>query len=104
MRRTARDPPPVSLDPIVKPVQFLDPEIQCRVKELRISTEVAESTESVDVEPQSKRRKTNPSQTLLKVTNLLWRLVGLEPQDTLAGYPIALQYATQTTYFEFRFS
>lgn len=82
----ARDPPPESLDSIVQPEQFLDSEIQRYVKAIPIS-----STEGVDLEPQSKRRKTGLPQTLPKVTSLLWKLARTEPRDTLAEYSSALR-------------
>ncbi|KAI0913098.1 phosphatidylinositol 3 [Ustulina deusta] len=86
LRRMVRDPPPVSLDPIVQPDKFLDPEIRRCINGIAIC-----STEAVDLEPQSKRRKTGLSQTLPKVVNLLWKLVGAEPRNTLVDYSSALQ-------------
>ncbi|KAH8156902.1 hypothetical protein CIB48_g11345 [Xylaria polymorpha] len=86
LRWMARDPPPESLDSIVQPEQFLDSEIQRYVKAIPIS-----STEGVDLEPQSKRRKTGLPQTLPKVTSLLWKLARTEPRDTLAEYSSALR-------------
>ncbi|TGJ81418.1 hypothetical protein E0Z10_g7330 [Xylaria hypoxylon] len=86
LRRMTRDPPPASLDPIVRPDKFLDPEIRRRVQAIAIC-----SNENLDLEPQLKRRKTGMPQTLPKVTSLLWKLVGIEPRDTLADYSNALQ-------------
>ncbi|KAI1427168.1 phosphatidylinositol 3 [Xylaria sp. FL1777] len=86
LRRMARDPPPASLDPIVQPDKFLDPDIRRCINGMAIC-----SAEAVDLEPQSKRRKTGPPQVLPKITSLLWRLVGTEPRNTLADYSIALQ-------------
>ncbi|KAI0867886.1 phosphatidylinositol 3 [Hypoxylon argillaceum] len=77
--------PPVSLDPPAESEQFLDPELRSFVKGIEIGT-----PENSDAQPQSKRRKTGLPQTLSRVTNLLWKLVGAEPQDTLASYSTAL--------------
>ncbi|KAI1351099.1 phosphatidylinositol 3 [Xylaria sp. FL0043] len=86
LRRVAREPPPASVDSIVQPDKFNDPEIRRCVTRLTIF-----STETADIEPKSKRRKTSLPQTLPKVTNLLWKLVGTEPQNTLADYSSILQ-------------
>ncbi|KAJ8130697.1 hypothetical protein O1611_g2932 [Lasiodiplodia mahajangana] len=85
LRRMTSSPPPTSLDPVVQPDQFLDPDLQSFVRGLAIDT-----TKNSGSEPQSKRRKTGLPQPLPQVTNLLWELVGAEPQDTLAGYSSAL--------------
>ncbi|KAI0096409.1 phosphatidylinositol 3 [Nemania sp. FL0031] len=85
LRQTTRSPPPTSLDPSVQPGQFLDPELRLFVTGLAVDT-----TKTSSSEPQSKRRKTGLPQPLLKVTNLLWKLIGAEPQDTLAGYSNAI--------------
>ncbi|KAI1176429.1 phosphatidylinositol 3 [Nemania sp. FL0916] len=86
LRRVARDPPPVSLDTVVRPDQFLDPKLRCCVKSIGI-----DSTDNCNSEPQSKRRKTGPPQVLPKVINLLWVLTGIEPRDTLVEYSDALR-------------
>ncbi|KAI0857809.1 phosphatidylinositol 3 [Xylaria cubensis] len=86
LRWVTRDPLPESLDPIVQSDQFLDSEIRRYVKAIAMS-----STENVDIEPQSKRRKTDLPQTLPRVTGLLWKLVRMEPRDTLADYSNALR-------------
>lgn len=83
--------PPVSLDPPAESEQFLDPELRSFVKGIEIGT-----PENSDAQPQSKRRKTGLPQTLSRVTNLLWKLVGAEPQDTLASYSTALLYVDQS--------
>ncbi|KAI0412411.1 phosphatidylinositol 3 [Xylaria grammica] len=88
LRRTTCDPPPSSLDPIVQLDKFLDPDIRRRVQGLAICST---QNESVDLEPQSKRRKTGLPQILPKVIGLLWKLIGLEPRETLADYSSALQ-------------
>ncbi|KAI1825007.1 phosphatidylinositol 3 [Xylaria intraflava] len=86
LRRMTQDPLPLPLDPVIQPDQFLNPEIRRCVKGLAIH-----SMESVDLMPQSKRRKTGPSQLLPRVISLLWKLVGTEPRETLADYSNALQ-------------
>ncbi|KAI1121226.1 phosphatidylinositol 3 [Nemania abortiva] len=85
LRWTTRSPPPASLDPVVQPDQFIDLELQSFVKGLAI-----DATNNVALEPKSKRRRTGSPQPLPRITNLLWKLVGAEPQDTLAGYSSAL--------------
>ncbi|KAI1307448.1 phosphatidylinositol 3 [Xylaria venustula] len=86
LRRVAHDPPPASLDSIVHPDKFTDPEIR------RSVTGIATfSTGTLESEPQLKRLKTGLPQTLPKVTSLLWKLVGMEPKDTLADYSNALR-------------
>ncbi|KAF2971363.1 hypothetical protein GQX73_g2258 [Xylaria multiplex] len=86
LRRTATDPLPVSLDPIVQSDKFLDPEVRRHTHSIAIC-----STENVVLEPQLKRRKTGMPKTLPKVIGLLWRLVGMEPRDSLVDYTNALQ-------------
>lgn len=82
-----REPPPSSLDHIVQPNKFTDPEIQRCVKAIPIS-----STSHGDVEPQSKRRKTDLSKLLPKVIGLLWKGVGEEPREDLTDYLKILEY------------
>jgi hypothetical protein len=82
--------PPVSFDSTLEPDQFLDSELRSFVKRIPVGTGRA-----LDVQPESKRRKTGLPQTLPRVTNLLWKLVGSEPQDTLAGYSNVLSYVNQ---------
>ncbi|KAI0427754.1 phosphatidylinositol 3 [Xylaria sp. FL1042] len=86
LRRVARDPPPASLDSIVQPDKFTDPEIRSCVTGIAIF-----STGTVDLEHKSKRRKTSLPQILPRVTNLLWKLVGTEPRNTLGDYSSILQ-------------
>ncbi|KAI0520945.1 phosphatidylinositol 3 [Xylaria bambusicola] len=88
LRRVARDPPPTTLDPIMQPDKFLNIDIRRYVNELTGS-----STQTLDLEPRSKRRKTGRPQMLPKITSLLWELIGAEPQDTLASYSSAIQSA-----------
>ncbi|KAI8948096.1 phosphatidylinositol 3 [Xylaria longipes] len=90
LRRMTRDPPPETLDSIVQSEQFLDSEVRRYVKAIAI-----DSTEDVEMEPQSKRRKTGLPQTLPKVTNLMWKLVRTEPRDTLADYSNVLRSTYQ---------
>ncbi|KAI8627883.1 phosphatidylinositol 3 [Xylariaceae sp. FL1651] len=85
LRRVTRDPPPALLDPLVQQGQFLDEELRRCIKGMAII-----STEKIE-ERQSKRRRTGLPQTLPKVINILWELLGETPRDTLASYQEALQ-------------
>ncbi|KAI0204129.1 phosphatidylinositol 3 [Astrocystis sublimbata] len=86
LRRLTRDPPPESLDSTVQPAQFADLEIRRYVKAIPISP-----IDNVDLEPQSKRRKMGLPRSPPRVTALLWKMIGVEPRDTLAEYSDALR-------------
>ncbi|KAI1496609.1 phosphatidyl inositol 3-kinase-like protein [Biscogniauxia marginata] len=86
LRRVVTDPVPTSLDATVLPNQFSDEKLRRRFKTLHL-----ESADSLDVEPQSKRRKVGQPKTLPKLIDQLWRSVGAEPQATLTDFQPGLQ-------------